>query len=79
MFLYFLFPLFLSCLLLDGLYKWNLGCWAAKGAKWGAGLGGFLGTGVRITGVGRAECSGTRAAVGHGRMWQQQEAQKASL
>lgn len=44
----------------------------------GSRVGGFLGTGVRITGVGRAECSGTRAAVGHERMWQQQEAQKAS-
>lgn len=50
-----------------------------KGAKWGAGLGDFLGTGVRISGVGRAECSGTGAAVGRGRMWQQQETQKASL
>lgn len=44
-----------------------------------AGLGGFLGTGVRLTGVGTAGCSGTGAAVGHGRTWQQQEAQKASL
>lgn len=53
-----------------------MGC---REAKWGAGLGGFLGTGVRLTGVGTAGCSGTGAAVGHGRTWQQQEAQKASL
>lgn len=39
-----------------------LGC---REAKWGAGLGGFLGTGVRLTGVGTAECLETGAAVGH--------------
>lgn len=74
-------PLIPLLLLLGGLQKWSseFCCWAAKGEKWGAGLGGFLSTGVRITGVGKAECSGTRAAVGHGRMWQQKEAQKTSL
>lgn len=43
--LYFLLLSFLSCLLLDGFHKWSSGfcCWAAKGAEWGAGLGGFSG------------------------------------